>query len=115
MSKKEDSLLPAGCTQEMVAKWKADLGQNMVKVQTLESSEGLHEPVTIVTRVPGRRTMEMFQKFMDRDPGKANDILKNECILFGKEQIAGNEYMELSAIEAIAKLIPTSKIVTKNL
>jgi hypothetical protein len=115
MSKKEFTVLPAGCTQEMVDKWKSELGQNMVKVQTVESSEELHEPFTVVTRVPGRRTMEMFQKFMDRDPGKANDILKNDCILFGKEQLSGNEYKELSVIEAIAKLIPTSKIVTKNL
>jgi len=106
--------LPEGCTPEMVKAWKIEYGEKFVKVQVCEDQDGYHEPFTIVTRVPGRRTMELFQKFIDRDPRKANDILLKECVKFGSEQFDGNDYKTLSAINAVAELIPTSKITTKN-
>jgi hypothetical protein len=114
MEKKEKASLPEGITQEQVKAWKERYGEGKVKLATLLGDEG-NELGEVVVRAPGRKEIGEFEKWVDRNPDKAKEILVNTCLLTHKDEVKANEDMFLAAFDAIAKLIPIGKSVIKNL
>ncbi len=114
-SKKVNIELPEGVTQEMINAWKAKYGVREVKLATLSDADGSFDPFDIIVRVPDHTVMGQFQKYIESNPKKAQDILVNGCILHGKEKVKADKYMYSAAVDAIAQLIPAGQATIKNL
>ena len=112
---KKENNLPEGITPEQVAAWKEKHGENKVKTIKLFTDEKETEQITAIGVVPGRRTLSMYEKFSDSDPGKAKDILISNCMLTHLEQIKASDYMFFSCVKALAQLIPIGEAEVGNL
>lgn len=109
-----ENKLPAGITEEMVAQAKEKYGDKKVKIAELPKDDNGDEFLSVLVRVPDRKTLDEFEKWMDKSPGKAKEILLNACLLSHKDEVKADDGLFLSAVEAIAQLIPIRKAVIKN-
>ncbi len=105
---KKETKLPNGVTPEMVAAWKERYGEKNIKLATLLSEDG-RELGDAVIRVPDRKTQGEFEKWVDKNPYKAKEILVNTCVLSPKEPIYADDMMFSAAFNAIVELIPMGK------
>jgi len=115
MQKAKTPQLPDGVTPEMVAAWKERYGQDKVKMALLPKDEDANEYMPVIVRVPDRKTMGEFEKWIDKSPDKAKDILINSCLLTCKEQVKADDDLYLAAFDALAKLLPIRTAIIKNL
>jgi hypothetical protein len=115
MKKIEKILLPAGVTDEQVSAWKDRYGDNKVKLATIPRDDDGNETMDVIVRVPGRKELSEFEKWIDKNPDKAKEILINSCLLTNKDEVKANEDLFLGAFDAIAKLLPIKTAVIKNL
>lgn len=106
--------LPEGVTPDMVKAWKERYGDDKVKLATLRDEDG-EDVLDIVVRVPDRKTLGEFEKWIDKNPDKAKEIVVNACVLSNKDQVKTDEDLFLSAFDALAKLLPVRTSVIKNL
>ncbi|MCT4613589.1 MAG: hypothetical protein N4A49_01790 [Marinifilaceae bacterium] len=107
-------VLPEGVTNAMFAAWKERYGQKKVKVATLYLDDEETETMDIVIRVPDRNTMGEFEKWIDKSPNKAKEILIKACVLSDKTFILENDDAFFAAFSAAAELIPVRKAIIKN-
>jgi hypothetical protein len=107
--------LPAGVTAEMLAAWKATFGEKKIKAALLTSDDEAFEPFEVVMRVPGRVEMSEFEKWLDKKPDKAKEIILKACLLTHKDDIMANDDKFLAAFNALAEILPVQKAVIKNL
>ncbi|MBE9468974.1 MAG: hypothetical protein IMY72_11745 [Bacteroidetes bacterium] len=105
--------LPEGVTIEMVNAWKERYGVKKVKLATLSSDD--FPTFDIVVRVPDRNTMGEFEKWLDKSPNKAKEILIKACVLSNKDEVLVNDDKFLAAFNAIAEILPIQKAIIKNL
>jgi len=114
-AKKKASVLPAGVTEEMVTAWKERYGEDKVKGASLPKDDDGNEFLDVVVRVPDRKIVGEFEKWVDRDPNKAKEILINACLLTSKDEVKANDGLFYGAFDAIANLLPVRKALIKNL
>ena len=107
--------LPDGVTQEQIDAWKDRYGERKVKRASLPRDEDCSDYLEVIVRVPGSKERSEFEKWIDKNPDKAKQILVNSCLLSHKEEVKPNEYLFLGAADAIAGLLPTPKAIIKNL
>lgn len=112
---KEGNSLPDGITQETIDAWKKRYGQQKIKLGELPIDEDRTQFLAVVGRVPDRKTVGEFEKWMDKDPNKSKEILINACILSGKEKVKDNDYLFYGAFDFITSLLPVAKSNIKNL
>ncbi len=116
MAKKETAAtLPEGVTQDTVDAWKERYGEDKVKVASLPKDDDGNEFLDVIVRVPDRKTVGEFEKWVDRDPNKAKEILINACLLTCKDAVKANDGLFYGAFDAIANLLPIRKALIKNL
>lgn len=114
MSEKKEVELIGGTTPEQIAKWK-DLWGNKVKLASLPRDEEGTAYLDVVVKVPDSNVMNEFEKWMDKNPKKAKEIMVNGCLLTCKDEVKGDEGLFLGAYDAICNLIPIRKAILKNL
>ncbi len=112
---KKTKSLPEGVTAEMVTAWKERYGADKVKVAQLPMDDDGKEFKEVVVRVPDRKTMGEFEKWVDKNPDKAKEILINACVLSGKDEVKADDGLFYGAFDALAKLIPVRTAIVKNL
>lgn len=110
----EEIVLPDGVTQEQIKSWKERYGDDKVKLAILIDFEG-RELCSVIVRVPGRQERSEFEKWIDKNPGKAKDVLINACLLSSKDEVKANDDKYEAAYDAIAKLFRISTSTIKNL
>lgn len=113
--KTETIKLPEGVTPEMVNAWKDRYGQSKIKLATLTAPDGEFEPMDVVMRVPDRVAMGEFEKWLDKNPNKAKEIILKACLLTRKDEVLANDDMFLCAFNALAEILPIAKSEIKNL
>ncbi len=113
--KTKKTQLPAGVTAEQLTGWKERYGENKVKLALLPRDDDGNETMEAVVRVPDRKTMGEFEKWVDKNPDKAKEILINACVLSGKDEIKADEGLFYGAFDALVKLIPIRTAIVKNL
>lgn len=111
--KKVGLILPAGVTPEMVAQFKEKYGDANVKKTTLEGLDG--NELTIIVSVPNRYTRGQFERWIDKDPKKAREILIKACVLTEKDAVNGCDKLYESAVTALVDLFPIGRAVTEDL
>lgn len=112
--KKKKEELPEGLTKQQVAAWKETYGSEGVHMAILPTEEE-NVKIKIVFITPDRRTMDMWEKFSDKDPGKASDILIKNLVKHGKEKLAHDDMAYRACLNEIYKKVPIGEGETINL
>jgi len=106
--------LPQGVTIEMMTAWKERYGEKKVMVATLPLDDDGEKFMDVIVRVPDRKTVGEFEKWIDKNPNKAKEVLINACVLSGKEAVKADDDAFFAAFDAVASLIPIRKAILKN-
>lgn len=104
-----------GITQEMVNNAKEKYGADKVKYADLPLDDNNERFLTVLITVPGRTVIGEFEKWSDKNPNKAKEIIINSCLLSHKDQVKADDNLFFTAVNAIADLIPIRKAIIKNL
>lgn len=107
--------LPDDVTPEMIKAWKERYGEEKVKIAMLPKDDDASDFLDVIVRVPDRKTVDEFEKYIDKMPGKAKEILINACCLTGKDKIKADDGLFYGAVDAITKLLPVRTAILKNL
>lgn len=110
----KETKLPDGVTVEMVAGWKERYGENKVKLAKLTNEAG-ETTLAVIVRVPDRKTLGEFEKWIDRNPMKSKEIMVNACLLTEKERVKADDELFYAAFDAITELLPLRKAIVENL
>lgn len=106
--------LPVGVTAEAIQAWKERYGNDKVKIASLPKDDEGTEFLDVVVRVPDRKTMGEFEKWVDKNPDKAKEILINACVLSSKDVVKADDGLFYGAFDALVKLIPVRAAIIKN-
>jgi hypothetical protein len=109
---KEKNQLPEGVTAEMVAEWKEKYGALKRADLQDENGEFLR---SVVMRTPTRKTIGEFEKWVDKQPNKAKEILVNGTLLLDKEAVKADDVLFSAAFSAAVELIPMGKFTLADL
>lgn len=112
--KKESNALPEGITQEQLNAFIAEHGEKNVKVALLPQDDDGTKHLAIVLKVPNRKAISDFEKFMDKNPDKAKELLINSCVLTDKTLIKADDELFFAAFDACVKLMPVRSAIIKN-
>lgn len=117
MNKNEKSpvSLPQGVTAEMITAWKERYGADKVKLASLPRDDDANEFLDVIVRVPDRKTVSEFEKWIDKSPDKAKDLLINACLLTCKDEVKADDGLYAGAFDAVAKLLIVRTAIIKNL
>lgn len=114
MAKDKVIKLPEGVTEETMTAWKEKYGADKVKVAALPKDDDGNDYLDVVVTVPTRKVVGEFEKWLDKDPNKAKEILINSCLLTGKEIVKADDGLFYAAFDAITQLLPIRKAIIKN-
>jgi len=103
--------LPEGVSQEMIDQWKAQHGKVKLKTVFPEDSEAYRT----ITRVPDRKVVSEYFKWIDKDLDRANNVLIKNCVLHDKDNILKNDELFFLVAKAITEDLPIGRTETKNL
>lgn len=106
--------LPVGVTAEDIKAWKGRYGENKIKIASLPRDDDGNEFMDVIVRVPDRKCLGEFEKWVDKSPDKAKEILVNACVLSNKEAVKDDDGLFFAAFDAITKLIPVRTATVKN-
>lgn len=109
-----ENTLPIGVTEEMIKAWKDRYGEKNVKIAQLPKDDDNTDFLEVVIRVPDRKTLGEFEKWCDKNPDKAKEILVNACVLSNKELVKADDNLFLVAADAVGKIIPIRTAIIKN-
>ncbi len=115
MKEIEEVLLPDGVTTEMLEEWKSKYGSDKIKLAELPLDDSCSAYKKVIIKVPSRMVQGEFERFIDKNPDKAKEILVNACVLSHKEEVKANDGLFLGAFDAIMKVYPTRVAIVKNL
>ncbi|MBP1630870.1 MAG: hypothetical protein H6Q15_1763 [Bacteroidetes bacterium] len=107
--------LPAGVTAEEVKAWKERYGDDKIKIASLPIDDDGNDFLDVVVRVPDRKTVSEFEKWVDKNPDKAKEVMINACLLSNKEKVKANDGLFFGAFDALVKLMPIRTAIIKNL
>ncbi len=111
----EGQALPDGITQDMIDSWKNRYGQAKIKLGEIPMNEERTQFLAVIGRVPCRKSMGEFEKWMDKDPNKSKEILINSCLLTCKEEVKADDFLFFAAFDFLSQLIPIGTATVKNL
>lgn len=101
-------------TPEQIAEWKAKYGENKVKQIDLPLDDEGKEYLTVYGIVPTRRILSEWEKWSDKNPDRAKEILVKNCLLTEVDRVLNDQDLFFSAIGAVTELIPVRRAITKN-
>lgn len=111
---KEKNQLPEGVTKETIEALKQRYGADKIKIASLPKDDDGTEFMDVVVRTPDRKVLGEFEKWVDKNPDKAKEILINACVLSNKETVKADDGLFLGAFDALVKLIPVRSAILKN-
>lgn len=112
---KDNNTLPEGITQDMIDAAQAKFKPNHVNYAELPMDDDGNDYMTVLVRKPDRSVLSEFTKWVDKNPGKADEILVNSCLLSHKDQVKADDGLFQGAVDAIAQLISVRKARIKNI
>lgn len=111
----QKSLRGADVTQEVIAAWIEKYGKGRVKKLELPKDEYNEEYLTVYARVPDRRILSEWEKFSDKNPDRAKEILVKNSLLTNVDEVIADQDLFFCALQAVTELIPIRKAIIKNL
>lgn len=107
--------LPDGVTEEDIKAFKEKYGQNKVMLASLPLDDDGNDYLDVIVTVPTRKVISEFEKWVDKNPDKAKEIMVNACLLTSKERVKADEGLFFGAFDAISKIMPVRAAIVKNL
>ena len=106
----------AAVTPEQIQAWKEKHGANKIKQIDLPLDDTGNGPVlSVYARVPDRRILSEWEKWSDKNPDKAKEILVKNCLLSHVDQVCADQDLFFCALGGITELIPVRRAIVKNL
>jgi hypothetical protein len=105
----------ADVTQEVIARWIEKYGKGRVKQIDLPLDDLSDQVLPVYARVPDRRILGEWEKWSDKNPDKAKEILVKNCLLTDVARVCADQDLFFCALQAITELIPIRKAIIKNL
>lgn len=109
------NLLPDGITQEMIDAAKLKHKESAIKLAELPKDDDRNEYLTVLVRRPDRSVLSEYSKWVDKNPGKADEILVNSCLLSHKDIVKADDGLFTGCVDAISQLISIRKANIKNI
>lgn len=115
-NQKQNSKLPEGVTQEQVDQWKKQYGEDAIHLLKLPLGETAEAGTFhCIARTPNRVVVGEYQKYAEKKPQKASDILLKNCLLTGLEKVQNDDGLYWAAVMQLADLIPLREGETETL
>lgn len=108
--------LPEGVTSEMVAEFKAKHSGEIRLAELFDSEGGSHG--FVIVGKPSPNVIGQFERFIDKDPMKARDILLKGTLCTRRDEIFSwekNSEQYAAAFDAAAQMLPVGKSILKKL
>lgn len=106
--------LPNGLTSDRYKALKDKWGSLVSIVEAEVDSKGGTTLVAVKSPENDRTVCGQFERFVDSNPDKAREILIQNCVLHGKEEVLENNYAFRSVSMLLIEMIPTGKARVKN-
>ena len=100
-------------TDAMKADAKAKYGDK-VKLRGIPLDENETRFLDVLVIPPSRKVVGEFEKWADRDPNKAKEIVVKACLLTWKDQVMADDDIFNCCFSAISDLISIRKAVVKK-
>lgn len=110
-----ETLKGESVSQELIDKWIEKYGKSRIKKLEIPKDEFNEQHLTVYARVPDRRILSEWEKWSDKNPDKAKEILVKNCLLTDVEEVCADQDLFFCALQSITELIPIRKAVIKNL
>jgi len=105
-------LMDYGATDAQIEDWKKTWpGVTRVELPADDNGDNF---VGAVLKAPDRKVMSEWEKWSDKNPDKAKEIMINGCFLTRKDEVKADYGLFAAAFDACAQLIPVRKAVLKN-
>lgn len=114
MEQQTNPVTTAGITPDMIRAAKEKYGEGKVRIASLPLDDEGAEALDVLIRVPDRKILSEFEKWSERSPDKAKEILINSCLLSHKDLVKADDALFMTACTAIAEIIPIRKATIKN-
>ncbi|RKR83191.1 hypothetical protein BDD43_3393 [Mucilaginibacter gracilis] len=115
MDKKEtNTLMHYGTTDAQIEDWKLLWGKDQVMKCELPLDDNGDAFLGAVLKAPDRKVLGEFEKWSDKNPDKAKEIMINGCFLTRKDEVKANAGLFAGAFDACAQLIPIRRAILKN-
>lgn len=88
-------------------------GAKNLKIAELNSDTP--DPLEVIIKKPSRYVIDQFGHYANNAPGKARDILINNCLLSHKEEVMADDRLVFAATNAISELVDMGSYRLKNL
>lgn len=87
--------------------------KNLRRLELPTDDSGVNT-LEVIVRVPDRRTLGQYLKFIQANPAKAQEILVKNCVLTHLEEILDDDGLFLTACSQLAELIPIREGIIKK-
>lgn len=87
--------------------------ENLRRLELPTDDTGV-DTLEVIVRVPNRKTLGQYLKFVQSNPAKAQEILVKNCVLTNLEAILDDDGLFLTACSQLAELIPIREGVIKK-
>lgn len=101
-------------TPAMIADAKSKHGDDKVFIAQLPLDEDAVDFLDVLISVPTRKIIGEFEKYSDKDPNKAKEILINAHCHSFKDTVKSDDGLFYACVNAIADLMPIRKAIIKN-
>jgi len=96
-------------TTEEIDKIVEKYGEDNLNELEIPKDDSHSEFLNCLAVRPDRAVFGQYMKFQSLDPDKADEILVNNCLLENKEMVKANDFMFLTTVALISKMIPLSQ------
>lgn len=104
-----------------IEEWKSKYGANKVKQIEIPLDDEGKATLKVIAHVPSLKVMNEWEKFLDKNPLKAKEIIVKNCLLTGVDKIYSekndiiDDELFMNVYLALTELMPIRKSLIKNL
>lgn len=81
-------------------------GKDKLRTLELPTDDLGNDHIEVLVKIPTRRVMSQYMKYVDGNPNKAQEILVKECVLTKKDEILADDALFMTTVGLLAELIP---------
>lgn len=88
--------------------------EDLRKVLLPVDDEG-RDKLEVLVKVPSRKILGEFMKFIETNPIKAQELLVNECLLSSVDEVDADDGLFFACVSGITELFPARQAKVKKL
>ena len=101
--------------ETVIEELKSKHGQSNLRRAVLQLNDEGTETLEVIVKVPNRKVLGEFEKFVEKQPDRAKEILVTNCVLTDLDKIKEDDALFFQAVDAVCELFPTRRVVVMTL